>query len=128
MSDPIENLVMTETARQGVKPNAEAVQKAAIELAGATMVGGLIYLPGRGTISPADFVRSLRASMPEAFGGLEDKHDTKQSSNLTERYRAEIEATRSKRRLPEGWAQTRAKYGKDTLTGRMLAEREQDFI
>lgn len=126
MSDPIENLIMAETARQGVKPNAEAVQKAVIELAGAALTtGGLIHLPGRGTISPADFVRSLRASMPEAFAGLEHKSDTNQAGSLTERYRAEIAANPSKRALPTDWLAVRSKA--TGITSQHMAERERNW-
>jgi hypothetical protein len=57
----LEFLILTEARRQGVKPNADAVRQAGIDLAGSALTEqGLILMPGKGAISPADYVRSLR--------------------------------------------------------------------
>jgi hypothetical protein len=95
----LEFLILTEARRQGVKPNADAVRQAGIDLAGSALTEqGLILMPGKGAISPADFVRSLRNRLPEAFGSIDDKPAGK-PAKLTERMRAEIAASR-KRPLP----------------------------
>lgn len=96
MSDHLESLILTEARRQNLQPNAIAVRQAAIDLAGASLTTqNLINLPGRGAISPADYIRSLRDQMPEGFGRIDNETPTaKAAGTLTERYRAEIAATR----------------------------------
>lgn len=86
---------MAACRKAGFQPNAGAVRSAAIELAGGVLTDqGLIVLPGKGSISPADFARSLRNQMPEAFGAL--SNDAKPSGNLTADMRREIAARRNR--------------------------------
>jgi hypothetical protein len=89
----------------------------------------LIVLPGKGSLSPADLVCSLRISMPESFSEIgADKPNTKPAgNNLTESMRLEIAATRQAPRLPDDWRQVRAKYDANSVTGRMLAQREAEW-
>ncbi|GMO36657.1 hypothetical protein [Bradyrhizobium ottawaense] len=96
MSDHLESLILTEARRQNLLPNADAVRQAAIDLAGASLTPqNLIHLPGIGSISPADYIRSLRDQMPEGFCSIDsESHTAKPSNSLTERYRAEIAASR----------------------------------
>ena len=61
---------VAECRRLGYHPDQNAMQKAAIDLCGASLTEGLIHLPNVGTISPADFVRSLRSQAPESFTPL----------------------------------------------------------
>jgi hypothetical protein len=114
----LEDLIVKEANRQGCAPNLEAIRQAGIDLAGATMTSqGLIHLPGRGSISPADFTRSLRHRMPESFGELNAKPA---SNNLTERMRALV--ARSANPLPTDWDAVRRRYANSTLTATMMDE------
>ncbi|MCK1658542.1 hypothetical protein [Bradyrhizobium sp. 151] len=103
MSDHLESLILTEARRQNLQPNADAVRQAAIDLAGASLTSqNLIHLPGKGSISPADYIRSLRDQMPEGFGSIDNKAPSaRDAGNLTERYRAEIAASRKQSRITE---------------------------
>lgn len=99
MTDHLESLILKEANRQGIQPNADAMRKAAIELAGAALTSdGLIHLPNIGAIAPADYIRSLRSQTPEAFSDL--THDAPVKSigytGLTAKYTAEIAASRAK--------------------------------
>ncbi|WP_420737954.1 hypothetical protein [Bradyrhizobium japonicum] len=96
----LEDLIVKEARQQGHQPNQDAIRQAGIDLAGATMTSqGLINLPGRGVISPADFTRSLRQSMPDAFCAIDDHQDHPASDTLTERWRAEIATSRKQARI-----------------------------
>src|SRR3954447_9381346 len=106
MTDHLETLILTEARRQGFQPDQHAMQKAAVDLCGASLTQGLIHLPNVGTISPADFVRSLRNSIPESFGNLDDKpvgalSDDRPAGTITERYLAEIAASRKQARITD---------------------------
>ncbi|MCW2225672.1 hypothetical protein M2232_009204 [Bradyrhizobium japonicum] len=103
MSDHLESLILTEARRQNLLPNADAVRQAAIDLAGASLTPqNLIHLPGKGSISPADYIRSLHDQMPEGFGSIDsESHTSKPSNSLTERYKAEIAASRKQPRITE---------------------------
>ncbi|WP_065753000.1 hypothetical protein [Bradyrhizobium paxllaeri] len=124
MEDHLEDLILTEARRQGIQPNADAMRKAAIDLAGSVMTSdGLIALPGRGSITTADFVRSLQKQMPEAFGTLnEGKPAIKPSGNLTADMKAELESSRRKQSMPADWGSVRARYSPDSLTARYMEE------
>jgi hypothetical protein len=131
--DVIENLVVDTARKQGVKPTAEIMREVVVTLCGATMTSsGLIHLPGKGVLSASDLVRGLRSLKPEAFLPIEadadqPKENPPAGANLTEFMRQQIEATRRKRALPDDWSQTRAKFAPDTLTAKMMAEREQNW-
>jgi hypothetical protein len=103
MSDHLESLILTEARRQNLLPNADAVRQAAVDLAGASLTPqNLIHLPGKGSISPADYIRSLRDQMPEGFGSIDSEAPSaKAAGNLTERYKAEIAASRKQSRITE---------------------------
>jgi hypothetical protein len=111
----LEELVVKEADRLGHQLGCDAVRQAAIDLAGASLTEcGLIVLPGLGSISPADFVRSLRARIPDAFKAAEERP----SGNLTERMRAEVAAGR--RSLPADWNDVYKR-----ATGLIIAEAEE---
>lgn len=120
----LESLVMTEAHRQGYQPDQHAIRQAGIDLAGAALTSqGLIHMPGKGSISPADFVHSLRNHMPEAFGSLDDRPH-RPVGTLTERYRSEIAASRKQNRMPDDWSDVRGRYADDTITSTHMAEIE----
>jgi hypothetical protein len=116
----LEDLFVAECRRQGHQPSADAVRQAAVELCGSAITTeGLIRIPGKGTISPVDFVRSLRNHVPEAFGKIDVEQP--QHGNLTERMRLEVAASRNPS-VPADWQQVRKRYATDSLTGRMMDE------
>lgn len=123
MTDHLEDLILTEARRQGYQPNVEAMRKAAVDLCGSSLTGqNLIHMPGKGSISPADFVHSLRNQMPEGFGSLnDDDQTTKATGNLTERMRAEIAANR-KQSMPADWNQVRSRYAAGSVTAEYMDE------
>lgn len=99
----LETLIMKAADRQGRRANQDAIRQAGVELAGASLTSqGLINLPGRGCISPADFVRDLHSRMPEVFGSIDsDAPTARAAGTLTERYRAEIAASRKQGNITE---------------------------
>ena len=122
MSD-IESLIVKEANRQGVMPNETVVRQASIDLAGASLTPqGLINLPGRGAISPADFTRSLRATMPGCFSPLDAEPVAKPTTTLTERYKSEIEANRRKQSAPDDWHSVRSRYADGSITASHMDE------
>jgi hypothetical protein len=96
----------------GFAPTADAMRRAGVVLAGATIADGMLTLPNLGTISPADLAHSIRAEMPEAFSDLSMNHNRPAGGNLTERMKAEVAATRKQGALPSDWdAVRRTKTG-----------------
>lgn len=113
----LEDLFVAEARRLGYQPDQHAMRKAAIDLAGSEVTSeGLIAMPGRGSISPADFVRSLRNHMPNSFGNLDDKP---KAASLTERMRREVAASR-KHSVPADWSDVRSRM--TGLTARFMDE------
>ncbi|MET4320342.1 hypothetical protein [Bradyrhizobium sp. RT5a] len=127
MTDQLEDLIAAEAVRQGLKASAEAMRAAVIDLAGSRMTEDrLIHIPGRGSISPADFVRDLHGRTPNAFASLthERKVET-MTGNLTERMRQEVAATRRQRELPSDWLAVRSNA--TGITAQHMAERERNW-
>lgn len=97
----LESLILTEAHRQGCQPDQHAIRQAGIDLAGAAMTSqGLIHLPGLGAISVADFTRSLRARMPDAFSPIEAKPQ-RPVGNLTSAMMAEVAVSRKHARITD---------------------------
>lgn len=104
MTDHLEDLIAKEANRQGIRINADGLRQATVDLAGSVLTGdGLIAIPSLGSISAADFVRSLHSQAPESFAPLNADTPAKPvdhtGSTLTQRYAAEIAANRGKRRI-----------------------------
>jgi len=127
MTDHLETVILSEANRQGIQPNADAMRKAAVDLAGSVMTSdGLISIPGLGSISAGDFVRSLHGQMPESFAAVDSKTSaTKSSGNMTADMKAEIAAGRRQRTLPSDWLAVRSKA--TGTTAQHLAERERNW-
>jgi restriction endonuclease Mrr len=128
-TDAIEDLFVAECRRQGHQPGQNVMREAGITLAGSSLTAqGLVSLPSKGVISLSDLVRSLHSQMPESFSEISaDKPGTQQAGNLTEAMRLEVAETRQARRLPDDWKQARDKYATNTLTAKMMAERERNW-
>ncbi|MGO4712535.1 hypothetical protein [Bradyrhizobium sp. 2TAF24] len=121
----IESLILAEARRQGYQPNADAVRQASIDLAGSVMTSdGLIAMPGRGSVSKADFVTSLRNHLPGAFLKVQDtpaaSDERRPGETLTDFMRRRVEADR-KRSVPDDWDEVRSKV--TGLTAQMMDAR-----
>jgi hypothetical protein len=103
----IEDIFVAEARKQGVHPNSDAMRHVAIQLAGSTMAGSLIQIPGTGSISARDYVASIHRAMPEAFKSLHEIPVTSPTGNMTTDMRREIDATRSSKVLPDDWDEVR---------------------
>ena len=113
MTDQIEDVIASAALKQGLKASAAAMKQAAIDLAGSTMTADqLISVPGKGSISPRDYVNSLRNLMPEGFTPVTDRPATsderRSGETLTDFMRRQVAAGR-KRSFPDGWEQLRAR-------------------
>lgn len=127
MTDHLEDLIAAEALRQGFKANADAIRAAAIDLAGGLMTSDrLIHMPGRGSISPADYIRDLLDRMPNAFARLADKRKAETTmGSLTEQMRQEVAASRRQQPLPSDWLAIRSKAA--GITAQHMAERERNW-
>lgn len=114
----IEAAFIRECERQGIKPDAAAVQRAFVDLAGrtATLDGTImVHMPEHDrSLSLPSYVYLLRATMPpDAFATVEEASNHQQPatikpSNLTEQMRQMIAEQRS-RRVPDDWEERRAR-------------------
>jgi hypothetical protein len=114
MTDQIEDAIASAALKQGLKASAAAMRQVAVDLAGSTMTADhLISVPGKGSISPRDYVNSLRNLMPTAFTPITDKPATsderRSGETLTSFMKRTIEASRKQHRLPDDWQQVRSR-------------------
>lgn len=128
----LEDLIVKEARQQGHQPDQRAVMQAGIDLAGAILTAeGLIHLPGRGVIAPADFVRSLRSTMPAAFSPVTDdkpattSNERRSGETRTAHMRRLIEAGRKQPRMPDDWDSVRQRYAAGTTTAAHMQEIER---
>jgi hypothetical protein len=120
----LEDLIVAEARKLGFAVSSDAVMQSAIDLAGAVLTPqGLLALPGKGTLAPADYARALRAAMPTAFKPLDaDRSEATPAGNMTEWMCRQVAATRRKTPLPEDWHRARGQYADSSLTARMMDE------
>jgi hypothetical protein len=124
MESAIEDAVVSAAHAKGLSLNSAVMSVVAVDLAGSTLDGAMITIPNKGTLSIKDYLADLHARAPSGFSKVlqPDKHRT-----MTERHRAEIAASRQKRRQPDDWKAARERYAADSVTGRMMREREADW-
>ncbi|MCP3412036.1 hypothetical protein [Bradyrhizobium sp. CCGB01] len=79
----------------------------AIDLAGSSLVGDLITIPGKGSLSVADYLRDLRDRAPSGFSRLQEPEKPDAERTVTE--------MRRKRSLDAAWHDRRAKAAGLTL-------------
>ncbi|MCP3400493.1 hypothetical protein [Bradyrhizobium sp. CCGB20] len=127
MTDLFEELIASEAVRQGFTMNSEAMRTAVVDLCGSSLTEDrMFHMPGRGSISMADFVLDLRGRMPNAFVSLVDERQTEATTgNLTEQMRQEVAANRRQRALPSDWLALRSKA--TGTTAAHMAERERNW-
>ncbi|WP_316158585.1 MULTISPECIES: hypothetical protein [unclassified Bradyrhizobium] len=121
----LENLIVVEARKLGFAVTADAVMQSAIDLAGGGMTEqGYISLPGKGVLSPSNYVSALRAAMPTAFRPLDAEPEATPPGNLTltEAMRREVAATRRKAALPDDWNAVRERYAAGSVTRKHMDE------
>ena len=114
----LEDLIISTSRQLGVHPNANAMTQVALDLAGSTVIDGMIVIVDKGSLRPRTYVESLRASMPSGFAPIDTP--TLPLGNLTDQWRREIAENISKA-LPAEWDNVRSRM--KGLTARMMDER-----
>lgn len=101
MTDPIEDAVVSAACRKGFSINSATMALVAVDLAGSTLAGDLITIPGRGSLSVTDYLRDLHDRAPSGFSRLQqpDKSDAERT----------VSELRRRRGLPADWHERRAK-------------------
>jgi hypothetical protein len=111
MTNQIEDAIASAALKLDLKASAAVMKQVAVDLAGSTMTADhLISVPGKGSISPRDYVNSLRNLMPEGFAPIADKPATsderRPGETMTDHMRRLVAAGR-KRSFPSDWGQIR---------------------
>ena len=101
MTDAIEDAVVSAARARGYSVNAATMATVAIDLAGSSLAGDMITIPGKGSLSVQDYLRDLHNRAPSGFSRLQqpDKPD----AELT------VAQLRRKRSLDAAWHDRRAK-------------------
>lgn len=94
MTDEIEDAIVSAAHARGYALNSTTMATVAIDLAGSTLAGDMIQLPGKGTLSVQDYLRDLHDRAPSGFSRLQqDKPDEERT----------ITEMRRKRPLDAAW-------------------------
>lgn len=101
MTDAIEDTIVSAARAKGYSINSATMILAAIDLAGSTLVGNLITIPGKGSLSVADYIRDLHDRAPSGFSRLQQPDQPDANRTVTE--------MRRKRPLDAAWHARRAK-------------------
>ncbi|UPT99421.1 hypothetical protein J4G48_0015810 [Bradyrhizobium barranii subsp. apii] len=100
MIDPIEDAIVSAARGKGYSINSATMTTVAIDLAGSTLAGDLITVPGKGSVSIADYLRDLHVRAPSGFSRL--REPGKPDAELT------VSELRRKRPLDAAWHARRA--------------------
>ncbi|QHP67621.1 hypothetical protein EI171_09355 [Bradyrhizobium sp. LCT2] len=75
-TDAIEGAVVSAARARGYALNSATMATVAIDLAGSSLSGDLITVPGKGSLSVQDYLRDLHDRAPSGFSRLQqDKPD-----------------------------------------------------
>jgi hypothetical protein len=101
MTDAIEDAVVSAARAKGLSISSVAMTTVALDLAGSSIAGSLITIPGKGSLAVADYLNDLRTRVPEGFTSLDMPADkpTDRHVGLTAAYAREIAAGRNQPRL-----------------------------
>lgn len=92
--DSIEDAVVSAARAKGYVLNSTIMATVAIDLAGSSLSGDLITVPGKGSLSVQDYLRDLHDRAPSGFSRLQqDKPDEERT----------ITEMRRKRPLDAAW-------------------------
>ncbi|MBR1030293.1 hypothetical protein [Bradyrhizobium liaoningense] len=95
MTDQIEDAIVSAAHARGYALNSTTMAIVAIDLAGSTLAGDMIQLPGRGTLSVQDYLRDLHDRAPSGFSQLQQPDKPDAERTITE--------MRRKRPLDAAW-------------------------
>ncbi|MHC2672613.1 hypothetical protein ACVI1J_004776 [Bradyrhizobium diazoefficiens] len=95
ITDAIEDAVVSAARAKGYALNSTIMATVAIDLAGSSLVGDLITIPGKGSLSVADYLRDLRDRAPSGFSRLQQPEKPDAERTVTE--------MRRKRPLDAAW-------------------------
>ncbi|MBR0749103.1 hypothetical protein JQ582_34750 [Bradyrhizobium japonicum] len=111
-TDAIEDAVVSAACAKGYALNSTIMATVAIDLAGSTMDGDLITIPGKGSLSVQDYLRDLHDRAPSGFSRLQQPDKPDAERTITE--------MRRKRPLDAAW---HARHAKATgITKTMMDE------
>jgi hypothetical protein len=101
MTDAIEDAIVSAAHARGFSINSAVMATVAIDLAGSTLAGALIMIPGKGSLSIQDYLKDLHDRAPSGFSRLQqpDKSDDERT----------VAQLRRKRPLDDVWHARRAK-------------------
>lgn len=101
MTDAIEDAIVSAARARGYAINSATMTTVAIDLAGSSMDGDLITVPGKGALSVRDYLRDLHERAPSGFSRLQQP-----AKPDAERTIAEL---RPKRPLDAAWHTRRSR-------------------
>ncbi|UPJ88921.1 hypothetical protein IVB16_03755 [Bradyrhizobium sp. 183] len=93
--DFIEDAVVSAARAKGYALNSAVMVTVAVDLAGSTMDGDLIAVPGKGSLSVQDYLRDLHDRAPSGFSRLQQPDKPDEERTVTE--------MRRKRTLDAEW-------------------------
>lgn len=101
MTDVIEDAIVSAALAKGYAINSAVMGVVAVDLAGATLAGDMINLPGKGALSIQSYLRDLQNRAPSGFSRRQ--HPGKPDSERT------VSELRRKRPLDSAWHDRHAK-------------------
>ncbi|WP_027544865.1 hypothetical protein [Bradyrhizobium sp. WSM2254] len=111
-TDAIEDAVLSAARARGYALNSATMATVAIDLAGSTLDGDLISVPGKGSLSVQDYLRDLHDRAPSGFSRPQQPDKPNAERTITE--------MRRKRPLDAAW---HARHAKATgITKSMMSE------
>lgn len=100
-ANAIEDAIVSAARARGYSINAATMATVAIDLAGSTLAGDMIEVPGKGSLAVQDYLRDLRHRAPSGFSRLQQPDKPDAERTVTE--------LRRKRPLDAAWHDRRAK-------------------
>ncbi|MBR0789895.1 hypothetical protein JQ631_12490 [Bradyrhizobium manausense] len=111
-TDEIEDAVVSAARARGYALNSATMATVAIDLAGSSLSGDQITVPGKGSLSVQDYLRDLHDRAPSGFSRLQQPDKPDSERTITE--------MRRKRPLDSAW---HARHAKATgITKSMMSE------
>ncbi|MHC2276462.1 hypothetical protein ACVME8_003073 [Bradyrhizobium diazoefficiens] len=110
--DSIEDAIVSAARAKGYALNSTIMATVAVDLAGSSLAGDLIAIPGKGALSVQDYLRDLHNRAPSGFSRLQQPDKPDAERTITE--------MRRKRPLDAAW---HARHAKATgITKSMMSE------
>ncbi|MCS3929547.1 hypothetical protein M2175_004578 [Bradyrhizobium elkanii] len=107
-TDVIEDAVVSAARAKGYQLNSATMMIVACDLAGSSLAGDLIKIPGKGSLSLTDYLRDLHDRAPSGFSKVQQPDKPADERTISE--------LRRKRSLDSAWHDRRAKASGLTLS------------